>query len=353
MKIKRPPVRRLPDPAESTRNVVAAILACPDDDSLLQALHDIEEVVKCKDDFYHWIEVMDRFDVVLEKGLPSTAEDSAVHPPLSVIEAYDSGQSTPLVIEVLRVSCLIIDSCASRNLSLYNSLASLMAMTMCDSLALVTGALEVFVALGRHRRRLDAAKERDLQFRLTVYALTWSEPSQAFNLVQCVMDDMSAFPKYMHHLKFGFYLSASDAAAAIEVAAASGLGKTYPAGLTTILIENLRETTRETPLQILQRLVKEYGVPHKYQFELLSAIRLAQSFPNLLERQQCVRVKLLALSALVLSRPDDMALLQIFQADTNLVQDLIAMSMSTDKAPVLLCCTGLCVIQAFVQTQIK
>lgn len=98
------------------------------DSELLEALRGLTEVGKSKDDIYLWEGVLNRFDSILARHCK--------HETVETIASFASPQveETALVVEVLRVSAMILENRVSKNLGEYNSVASLSAMLAADSL---------------------------------------------------------------------------------------------------------------------------------------------------------------------------------------------------------------------------
>ena len=168
-----------------------------------------------QDDFYHWIEVFDRFDdIYVCYNKPDNAETDDKY----ILKVFDPKEKAALVIQVrvffsssfvlarsmlyhlaspaaatdrmfadpllpccashihihihilpllqvLRVSAVVLETRVNKNLAQYNSLEHLHAMIASDDLLVVSGALEVLLSLGRHRNKLNTALEKDLQVR--------------------------------------------------------------------------------------------------------------------------------------------------------------------------------------------
>lgn len=110
---------------------------------------------QARDDFFHWADVFDYFDEVFARA------DRSVERDVHHLHIYDPQEYTPLVLEVLRVSAMLLELRVSnsKNISMYNSLDHLYKMLASDNLDIVTGALEVLLALGRHRNKPDPALE--------------------------------------------------------------------------------------------------------------------------------------------------------------------------------------------------
>lgn len=174
------------------------------DSELLGALRGLTEVEKSKDDLYVYYALFNRFDAILDRHCePETAEMIASY-------ALPPDNDAALVVEVLRVSAMILENRVSKNLGEYNSVSSLSAMLSADSLEVVRGALEVLLALGRHRKKIEGQPEAELQQRLASLAQGWGLAEHGLGLVECCFDEAESFPLSTRRFNFEFFLSAAD-----------------------------------------------------------------------------------------------------------------------------------------------
>ena len=116
-------------------------------------------------------------------------------------------------------------------------------------------------------------------------------------------------------------ISATPAASA-----SSGKGQLQTEGLVVVS----GPAAGRTDKQVLQALVEEFGVPEQHKFGLLHRIRVAEALVDADKRFQMLRIRLLALSALVHLFPEDVSQSKIFLYEPDLSHRLVDIVMAAD-----------------------
>lgn len=266
--------------------------------------------------------------------------------PRSVLKIIDAGADTELIIEVLRVSAAVLETRVNKNLAQYNSLEHLHAMIASDDLRIVSGALAVLLALGRYRNKSNSELEKDLQFRLTSLAQGWGLYENKINLVDCCFDDISAFPEDVQRLQCDFFLTAKNIASLQEPP------KGMVPGLVTINEPTVDPAAR--PADLLTSLVAKYHIPLVHQFELLARIKLCQSFASIESRRQCLRIRLVSFTVLLLSHAEQQVFEALFEKDPDIIPELVKLvGTSRGAVPIEIKISCFRMLQAFVQSTVK
>ena len=99
-----------------------------------------------------------------------------------------------------------------------------------------------------------------------------------------------------------------------------------------------------------------YKVPLEAQFELLARIKLQQCLPVLAERQQCMKIRFVAYSILLLRGAPQHVFEMLFEREVRLIPELVDMlkradgkADGVDPLPQFLYISGFRTLHAFVQ----
>jgi E3 ubiquitin-protein ligase HUWE1 len=136
---------------------------------------------------YHWIDVLNRFDEILEKAwkLTGSEEDECVNLCVGVTDE----KTKELVVSVLKFSALLIEHSYARHV--YNSMESLVTLlgsTDMDIIIAVLNLLYVFSKRSNFLVRLSSDQRHSLQLRLNHLAESWGGKENGFGLAQCCTD---------------------------------------------------------------------------------------------------------------------------------------------------------------------
>ncbi|XP_022080949.1 E3 ubiquitin-protein ligase HUWE1-like [Acanthaster planci] len=244
---------------------------------------------KCE--LFHWVDVLDRFDSVLEDGCRTTPDcpwhlalDLPGHAPLK-----------QLVHSVLNFTALLIEHSFSRHL--YNSIEHLTTLLSSSDLNTVLAVLNLVYVFSKRSNfliKLAAEKRQELFSRLTYLAESWGGKDNGFGLAECCQNGPKPrVPTSATTLHFEFYselVTPEDRPAK----------KHTPHAVTVIHLENV-DRIAASPAEIMEDLMKNYNVPKEKQMLLFTHIRLAHCFATHDKRMQCVQARLQALSVLVYS----------------------------------------------------
>ncbi|XP_076447673.1 E3 ubiquitin-protein ligase HUWE1-like isoform X2 [Babylonia areolata] len=267
------------------KTLIERIKSCPESD-LLQVLSDVKSWTYGKCELYHWADVLDQFDAVLEKG--------CAHPTNSTwtmaCDLPEHEQLKLLLLEVVRFTALLIEHSFSRHL--YSSMEHLISLlASCDMLVVlaVLNLLYVFSKRSNFITRMNPEKRQALIIRLTHLAESWGGKENGFGLAECCKDlPTTSYPASATTLHFEFYVEHKDEKSS----------KKSSNAVQSIHMENL-DRSEKLPTQIMEELMENFSVPSNKQVLLYTHIRLAHLFPCYSARIQCVQARLQAISILV------------------------------------------------------
>lgn len=135
-------------------------------DELLEELRKIDTWTFGKSELYHWIDVLDIFDGILEESTKQIGNDWF----LACDERF-SPKKIQLLLAVLNFTTLLIEHSFSRHL--YNSVEHLTQLLSSTNMEIVLGVLNLLYMFSKRSNfipRLNCAKRNALLFRLTYIA---------------------------------------------------------------------------------------------------------------------------------------------------------------------------------------
>lgn len=295
----------------------------------LQELQRIETWIFGKCELFHWIEVLDLCDDVLEAaaqplhppdsarpGLPggawARAADAALAtPPQPEGPAREAAKRKELLLWTLHFTTLLIEHSFSRHLySSMEHLTALLASSDLDVILAVLNLLYMFSKRSNFITRLNAEKRQGLLNRLTYLASSWGGRENGFGLAQCCTDrPVHAFPESATTLNFEYHSEVpvpepeSGASAGPGGSHAGWRAKSEGACstiVTTLIHVKQVDRLNQTPAEIMDDLLVKYtNVPEESRMLLFTYLRLAASFPDYQKRLKCVQARLQALSVLI------------------------------------------------------
>lgn len=267
--------------------LVERLKSCTQEE-LLQELKAVKSWNWGKCELYHWIDVLDLFDSLLEAACQTTQEGQWCLP----CDSPGREQEKELLLYILQFTALLIEHSFSRHL--YNSMEHLTALLSSSDMQVVLGVLNLLYVFSKRSNfitRLNPDRRQALLTRLTYLAENWGGKENGFGLAECCRDlPMSKFPASATTLHFEFYVEPTDG---------TGAKKQPSTTVSVIHMENVDKITNKNPSQIMEELLETYAVPPAKHMLLLTHVRLAHSFSSYPKRLQCVQARLQALSILV------------------------------------------------------
>ncbi|XP_076294391.1 HECT, UBA and WWE domain containing E3 ubiquitin protein ligase 1 isoform X4 [Lasioglossum baleicum] len=265
---------------------------------LLEELKQIDAWTFGKCELFHWIDVLDLNDSILEEA----AARSPDNPWELACDLPQNREAKELLLWILHFTTLLIEHSFSRHL--YNSMEHLVSLLSSCDMHVVLGVLNLLYMFSKRSNfitRLNNDKRQALISRLNHLAESWGGKENGFGLAECCKEfPDKPLPASATTLHFEFYAEnpTTDASGTTQNTGTKKIGQTN--FVTYIHIENV-DKLGKTPAQIMNDLLKVYNVPQDRQMALFTHIRLAHSFSDYRRRLQCVQARLQALSVLVYS----------------------------------------------------
>ncbi|XP_076049070.1 HECT, UBA and WWE domain containing E3 ubiquitin protein ligase 1 isoform X2 [Oratosquilla oratoria] len=279
------------------------------DDELFSVLSSVDSWSYGKCELYHWTDVLDRFDTILDAAAKKE-EDKWV---LACDLPYNA-RTQDLVVWVLHFTTLLVEHSFSRHL--YSSVEHLITLLSSSNMTIVLAVLNLLYMFSKRSpsyfsrsnfiTRLAAAPRQALLSRLMHLAESWGGKENGFGLAQCCQDlPLSQYPESATTLHFEFYgeqhptmetTNQSSSTPSNNRSGSNSVGSNN--SIITIHIDNI-QSINKSPSHIMEELMQVYKVPADKQMILFTHIRLAHSFASYQTRLQCVQARLQALSVLV------------------------------------------------------
>lgn len=166
-------------------------------DELLEELRKIDTWTFGKSELYHWIDVLDIFDGILEGATRQIGNDWF----LACDERF-APKKIQLLLAVLNFTTLLIEHSFSRHL--YNSVEHLTQLLSSTNMEIVLGVLNLLYMFSKRSNfipRLNCAKRNALLARLTYIAESWGGKEHGYGLAECCYRSMKvtgSFPKFYY-----------------------------------------------------------------------------------------------------------------------------------------------------------
>ncbi|KAI1287400.1 E3 ubiquitin-protein ligase HUWE1 [Halotydeus destructor] len=275
------------------RLLIERLKGCSEGD-LLKELKNIRTWNFGKCELYHWIDVLDLFDAILERGVHKEGEGQWALP----CDYPSNEMLKDLIIHIVIFTALLIEHSFSRHL--YNSMEHLTTLLSSSDMQIVLAVLNLLYVFSKRSNfisRLNSDRRQALILRLNYLAESWGGKENGFGLAECCQDlPLTSFPTSATTLHFEFYSDDSNRSTSSAPVTPRSKQST---NLTTIHIDNVDQLRGKTLAEMMQELVATYNVPKTKQILLFTHLRLASSFSTYRKRLQCVQARLQALSIIV------------------------------------------------------
>jgi len=274
------------------KNLIEKLKGCSQDQFLAE-LRTIETWTYGKCELYHWIDILDLCDDILESA--------TVRSTGSWVLACDqpgpgAKHLKELVLWTLHFTTLLIEHSFSRHLySSMEHLSLLLSSFDLDVVLAVLNLLYMFSKRSNFISRLAPDKRALLLTRLSHLAASWGGKDNGFGLSVCCSDEpIAAFPPSATTLHFEFYAEVDKGEEG------KGGKKGQASSVTVIHVEGL-DKMEKTPAKIMEDLLEQFSVPEEKQMLLFTYVRLAHGFSDYKTRLKSVQARLQALSVLIYS----------------------------------------------------
>ncbi|XP_024379829.1 E3 ubiquitin-protein ligase UPL1 isoform X3 [Physcomitrium patens] len=276
-----------------------------------------------KGEFHHWVDLFNHFEVFFDQHVKSRKDLQLEG------EFLDGDAPFPkeAVLQILRVTRIILENCVNKYL--YNSNEHVSLLFASTDPEIVIAALQTLAAFVKKPVQSSRAMrwhgDTTLNARLFSLSQGWGGKEEGLGLLACAVDngcDANAC-KLGAAVHFEFYAE-SDSTSSLDEISASGLRVIH------IPDVHLRP---EGDLQLLKLLVDQYQVPYHLRFSLLTRIRFARAFANLNSRRQYICIRLIAFTVLFQSNPDHEDLTAFFINEPEFVDELVTVLRYEDTIP--------------------
>ncbi|KAJ1697814.1 hypothetical protein LUZ63_006326 [Rhynchospora breviuscula] len=269
--------RRVTEVPPSIRSFIDSITAAP--------LEDIEILLRDfvweydKGDFHHWTELFNLFDSYFDKYIGPRKDLSLEDDFLESDTPFPRGP----VLQILRVSRLILEHCSNRHLisSFERHLTSLLSST---DAAIIEASLQTLMTFtNKSISKSISMRTGSLASKLFTLSQGWGGKEGALGLVACSLPDHLP-PEAVQlgsTLHFEFYSTRHGAN-----------------GLRIIHVPDVN-FYKGTDLELLAELIKEHDVPAEMRFAVLTRLRFARAFGSSTDRCRYVCIRLYAFVMLV------------------------------------------------------
>eukprot|EP00850_Spirogloea_muscicola_P022377 SM000291S10855 [mRNA] locus=s291:47169:64581:+ [translate_table: standard] len=275
---------------------------------------------KEKGDFNHWIDLLNYFDAFFEVHVKPRADlHSDKSPRDTEVHRVDGPFPTEAVLQILRVTRLILENCVNKHL--YNSCEHMSLLLASTDVRIVLGALGVLAAFVRKpfhpSRSLRWSGEPGINARLFCLSQGWGGKDEGVGLVACSVEGACSAEVQQRASTLHFEFYSEDGSSIAE-----GAKSKAASGRQVIHMPAVHENVH-TDLELLEELVAAHHVPGKLRFALLTQLRFARAFTSLGSRQDYVRVRLLAFTVLLQSNPDHQDLTTFFANEPEFAGELV------------------------------
>ncbi|CAK9298752.1 unnamed protein product [Gordionus sp. m RMFG-2023] len=262
-----------------------------------------------KIELYYWVDVLDKFDYILEKASSKPKESTwLIH-----CDLPENELEKELVIIILNFTTKLIEHTVSKNI--YNSIDNLISLLNSSDISIIIAVLDLLYAFSKrssYLNKLPVAQKTALFQPLLHLAQTWGGKANGLSLAQCSRDlSMNEFPSSCTSLHFEFYPlnkvtlnNTLDKSKDDNKAKPNSKEAVNPNSLITIHVDNVDKLIGKYPIpsHVMHDLFKRFDIPDDQKIQLFSQIRLAYHFSDYNERVLCVRARLKAISILMYTK---------------------------------------------------
>ncbi|KAF8750432.1 hypothetical protein HU200_012382 [Digitaria exilis] len=274
-----------------------------------------------KGDFHHWVDLFNHFDSFFESYIKSRKDLQLEDSFLNV----DPPFPREAVLQILRVSRIILENCTNRHFySLFEQhLSCLLASTDAD---IVEASLQTLMASVNKSVGKSSIRSTSLTSKLFAFAQGWGGKEGGLGLIVCslpiISDSVST--EVGSTLHFEFYRGSDKSEKSQSPDSENRLE--------VIHVPNVN-TCKETDLEVLDKLVKDYSVPQALRFSLLTRLRFARAFDSLTCRRQYICIRLYAFIVLVQAGHDTEGLSSFLNNAPEFIDELLSLLSFEDEIP--------------------
>ncbi|KAG6513969.1 E3 ubiquitin-protein ligase UPL1-like isoform X1 [Zingiber officinale] len=275
-----------------------------------------------KGDFHHWIDLFNHFDSFFDKYTKPRKDLQIEDNFLNADPLFPKDA----VLQILHVMRVILENCTNKYF--YSSFEQHLSLLLAASDAdVVEASLQTLTAF--LKKTVGKCSIRDASLRSKLFALSqgWGGKEDGLGLITCSLPDTCdpVACDVGSTLHFEFYLTGESSNVSCST-------EDVKQGWQVIHLPNINSNI-EDDLQIMQKLVRNYSIPLKLRFSLLTRLRFAKAFCSLTARHLFIRVRLYAFILLVQSSNNADDLTTFFNNAPEFISELLSLLSYEDGIP--------------------
>lgn len=225
-----------------------------DEEQLLVVLKRIKTWNCGKCELYHWIDVLDIFDSILEDCCRKESPNEWELP----VDLPQNSKKRKLLLAVIQFTSLLIEHSFSRHL--YNSIEHLITLLSSTDMRIVLAILNLLFVFSKRSNffsRISADKRQSLLLRLNYLAHNWGGKEQGFGLAQCCQDlPLSSYPSNATIFNYEFYSNENQNSSITTSSSASG-PNTITSSNSNTITNTIEDNTSQSQNQNSNSKIKE------------------------------------------------------------------------------------------------
>ncbi|ORX45978.1 hypothetical protein BCR36DRAFT_332465 [Piromyces finnis] len=335
MKIKKSPPKKLINPPTKIQQLVDTLANCPENE-LHKVIKENSPWKNQKSDLYHWISVLNRFDLILE-SINQKFE-------LKHIQTINFDEDTKnLLLSILTFTRYLWENCINRNI--YNSYEHLNLLLNTNDIDILEALLRLML---KFAQRLGNNNSRKVAIAISldkIYTLYHSWISNDFNLTYSqLLNAKTKLPDECFNLTYHYYKSGKQAAQAqaqvqnitqkVETLTTkhSKSSLKHKASIDGLISINLNKSQlfEKSTQEIYQDLLNKYDIPSEHKFSIYHRIRFLKSIQDYEQRLKYITIRLFALSIYVQMIEEDVATAKVFVYEPDLISNMAEILQSDD-----------------------
>ncbi|KAI8978993.1 hypothetical protein BDB01DRAFT_852215 [Pilobolus umbonatus] len=296
MKIKKLSSKKLAPLPRQLSDLIRR-LETDEEDKIPSIVCEIREWRYGRGDLFHWVTVLDRFDLILARICTDyNLKDIQLKP-------FDPTTKT-LIMSILHLSSVLFENCTNRNI--YNSYEYLSMFLNTFDIDVLQEVLHFMI---RPAQRINNPKAIRSSFvvpqdKIMELARGWNNlPADLLSIAQ----ELVVTPKMMT-LNIQFYRTAVE----------SQSNEGYE--LVNYVITE--DDIKQDDFTLFQRLVKEHDIPEDYHFELANRIRITKHINQPIIRRRLLSIRILAISIMSHAISESTAQNKVFIYEPHLISQL-------------------------------
>jgi len=318
MKIKKTPTRKLPPVPPELQKLIDTI-ANAETTQLVGLLQPWKEWKYPRGDLFHWIPVLNKFDLVLEKVCADYGLSEAS---CSVQTGELAPDDVAMVTELLRFSRFLLENCTNRNI--YNSVEHVNNLLKTSNVDVLLLALRLLHRLAQRMQRPSRSNLFVRHAHVSTIAQSWNNKEAGqLPFVELCKENFQLTAE-MKSLQYNFFRVVKPDQDALASKQPSDMKTPTPAekqrgkkeGAVHVHMANVVDDER-SEREIYESLVAKYSVPEEAKFGLFHAVRIARRLDLVEERRKLVMCRLLAITIYCISE-DDASLQNLMIREPNL-----------------------------------